>query len=355
MACSTSPWGSGSNYVNKPATILLPSGTIQISSTWKLPNGTRLIGEGTTGENDLVNGATTIQAASNFTPIIQFGDSTNCPQSACSGITVEHLTIDGNNNVTTGILNENAGSGSYVQHVTLERVLGTGLSLQANPNGGDASNSGPYSNINFDTGSSGQSSSTCISVNGLGRTLGIHRVSCISSPDALSAILLDSSNNSLEDIRIVGFYDGIVVGANAPAKNNVLRNIAGDTSLNGGVRPVHVVHISANNNNVNNLGIIGISNAESGSGEYVIEDDITLSGSPLSDSYVAMYALGQQLSSGGWSRYSTSPHVTNWSSGNNPPGTGSCVTGSLYSCVSANNCTGGVLYGCSAQAWHIIK
>jgi hypothetical protein len=44
MVCASSPWGSGSGYVKKPSTILLPAGTITIPTSWILPNGTKLIG-----------------------------------------------------------------------------------------------------------------------------------------------------------------------------------------------------------------------------------------------------------------------------------------------------------------------
>jgi hypothetical protein len=93
------PWfESSTGYANVPSTILLPSGTIQISSTWILPNGTKLIGEETTDPTLNTNGTavqTTIQATTSMssgTPMIQFGDSTHCPSSICTGISVEHLT-----------------------------------------------------------------------------------------------------------------------------------------------------------------------------------------------------------------------------------------------------------------------
>ena len=185
-ASGTSPWLESTGYVNKPSTILLPAATIGISYPWVLPNGTKLIGQGTTGEDDIVNGValpTTIQNSGSITSgaMIQFGDSTNCPSGTCSNIAVEHLTVDGNNQSVTGILNENAGSGSYVQHVTLYRVWGTGLWLTANSGGGSASNSGPYTNINYDTGSSALSTSICANINGLTGTNGIRQLSCVSS------------------------------------------------------------------------------------------------------------------------------------------------------------------------------
>jgi hypothetical protein len=49
MSCVDSPWGSSSNYINVPSTILLPAGVILIPKTWTLPDGTKVIGEGVGG------------------------------------------------------------------------------------------------------------------------------------------------------------------------------------------------------------------------------------------------------------------------------------------------------------------
>jgi hypothetical protein len=237
MTCSDSPWGSGTGYQNKPSTILLPSGTITIQKTWVLPSGTTLVGQETTDPTLNNSGnilQTTIQAANSPTSftgaMLQFGDSTHCPSFVCTDISVEHLTLDGNNQTITGILNQNSQDHTSVNHVTLYRILGTGLSLGVNPSGGDASNSGPYSNINYDTGSSGAFASTCASINGLSGTKGIHGLTCTSTPDSSHAILLDSSNNTLRDIRIVGFFDGILVGSQNAAHSNILFNVIGDTA-----------------------------------------------------------------------------------------------------------------------------
>jgi len=352
---STSPWFTQSGgYLSNPSTILLPAATIKIPYSWVLPNGTRLIGEGTTGAGDIsANGSpTTIQAASSFSgPMIQFGDSINCPSSNCTDISVEHLILDGNNQTITGILNDNSGVGSYVNHVTFYRILGVGLSVGANSGGGNAQNSGPYSNINYDTGTSGVYGSTCASINGLANTHGIHGLSCKSSADSQAAILLDSSNNSLEDVRIVGFVDGILVGSHAAAHSNVLLNIVGDTAETAGA-PVHVVHISTLNS-VTDLSVMGVNNVLGGSGgEYSIDDQVT--STMLGDSYVAMYVLGHP-SSNGYSRYTTSPSVPTWSVGNNnPPLTSNtCITGSLYSCIGSG--CNDALSACVGAAWVGIK
>jgi hypothetical protein len=214
------PWTEGSTTVTAPSTILLPATggatptPIIISTPWILPSNTHLIGEGdgipvySSGTLTSTPG-TTIQAASGFSgTMIQFGSSSPvCPSTGCSGISVENLTLDGQGplgQTVNGIANAYSQDGSYVDHVSLYQILGTGLAVS-----GIASNSGPYSNITFDTGgSSGLPGTVCASINGVGGTHGIHGLSCNSETnDANAAVLLDSSNNSIEDVRIVGFYD----------------------------------------------------------------------------------------------------------------------------------------------------
>jgi hypothetical protein len=69
---------------------------------------------------------------------------------------VENLTLDGQGGSINGIVNQYSQDFSYVDHVSLYQIRGTGLSAS-----GSANNSGPYSNITFDLGSiSGLSSTT---------------------------------------------------------------------------------------------------------------------------------------------------------------------------------------------------
>ena len=219
MTCSASPWAG----ITSPpsSTILLPAGTIVISTPWVLPSNTRLIGE---GEDITAAGSTpgtTLQAQSGFTTgaaMISFGQSSPVCTAPCTGISVEYLNLDGTGQSINGIANAYAQDFSYVDHVGLYRILGTGLSVS-----GNASNSGPYSNITFDLGGdTGTPSTVCASINGsngLSGTRGIHGLSCTSeSNDAPAAVLLDASNNSIEDVRIVGFYDGIR-GAGPPLRS----------------------------------------------------------------------------------------------------------------------------------------
>jgi len=354
MTCTTtnpSPWAGITNP--PPSVILLPAGTIVIPSTWVLPNNTTLIGEG----DDLYLGtpqspptfATTLQACKqtvnqcSFTgsDMIDLGSSPICG-GGCNSISVEHLALDGLGQSLNGIVNTNAQTGSHVDHVRLYQILGTGLLLE-----GSASDSGPYSNIIFDSGSFA-AVGPCVNINGQSGTRGFHNLTCISETnDAAAAILLDSSNNSLEDVRIAGFYDGIRVGANADAKSNVLVNIIGDTNPTGvgGNTPIIVVHITSSSHAVSDISIMGANNAGGSSGTITIQDELT-GPTKLTDTSVAIYALGEQAS-GGYSRYTTSPNAATWVSGTSAPNPNApCPGGSLYSNSSGS---GGTLWVCPAS------
>ena len=356
LTCSYgSPWTEGSNSVSVPSTILLPAGTIVVPTSWILPSNTHLVGIGDGIPSSGFTPGTTIQAASGFNgSIIQFGTSTAClpPQgnpSLCSGFSVERLTLDGDNQFVNGIVNQYGADPSNVDHVSFYRVLGTGLSVS-----GVAANSGPYANITFDTGgSSGNTSTACASINGVS-TRGIHGLTCTgASIDSPGAVLLDASNNSIEDVRIVGFYDGILVGSQASAHSNVLLNIVGDTATGGLAPPVHVVHISSNNP-VTDISMMGVNNVLGSptNGEYSIEDDVT--STTLADVYVAVYALGEGAS-GGHSRFTTSPNAATWAKGSVVP-SGACSAGSLYSNTAVNSSTQ-ALYVCLAKTslWQGVK
>ena len=202
MQCTASPWAG----ITVPSTILLPAGTILIPKSWILPANTRLIGEGDNPSSRTSASGTTIQACNSTinsctfsdSAMIQFG-STSAP-----GISMEKITLDGQGQSINGIVNSNSGSLTYVDRITLFQILGVGLLLE-----NSASYSGPYTNITFDTGRySGLPQTTCAQLNNVtGGTHGIHGLTCISqTADANSAILLDSSNNSIvRRRRVRGF------------------------------------------------------------------------------------------------------------------------------------------------------
>ncbi len=364
MTCAASPWAGITNP--PPSTILLPAGTIQISTSWVLPSNTRLIGEGESDPLSAVPG-TTIQAASNVQlqggTMIQFGSSAVCGSSGCGGISVERLTLDGQAKFLNGIGNSYSQNNTYVDHVTLYQILGTGLLIS----GPSAANSGPYTNIIFDTGTySGTSGTVCAQIIGTGTTVGtggtkgIHGLMCKSETnDAPAAVLLDDSNNSIEDVKVVGFHDGVLVGSNAAAQNNVLVNIIGDTSCGGlcTTTPINAIHIAPSN--VTNLSIIGVSNSNM-TGSNTIEDEETLPAPHfISDASVAMYAIGEPIGGGAYTRYTTSLKVPHWTVGTSAPNTSpQCSRGSLYSCTTpssgGNVCTH-ALWVCGPSGWVFVK
>lgn len=212
---------------------------------------------------------------------------------------------------------------------------------------------GPYSNITFNTGTySAVQSTVCAQINlaSVGGTRGIHGLTCGATSSSLptAAVLLDSSNNSVEDVRVMGFFNGIYIGSQAAATSNVLRNVFGDTSEPlGMLSPVNVVHLSSLHP-VSDTAIVGVTNIGGSGTDSILDDNVPAS---LSDPYVAMYVLGQQESFGGsnfaYSRFTTSPNTASWVSGSAFPPTSGCTShniGSLYS--STSNSANSNLYVC---------
>jgi hypothetical protein len=378
-AAGKTPWNNGMTTVSTPSTILLPptgATPIVISTMWVLPSNTHLIGVGD-GIPGASNPGTWIQAESVFSgsSMIQFGTSA-CQgaqglPSSCSGISVEKLTLDGNglsssNQPIGGIANASVTGPTYVDHVGLYRILGTGLSVS-----GGASNSGPYTNITFNTGTSADSTTVCAQIYGV-NTRGIRGLTCTSNGTPSTGVLLDASNNSIRDVSIDGFKDAIAVGEDFTAQSNILLNISNP----GVVGITNLIHICGNNsmqlspcptyNTVTDLAIIGVStppfNCPGGltcvDGDSTIKDDVT--GTFLStqtDDHVGMYVLGESASSG-YSRFTTSPRVQTWGFGTAGP-QGSCRRGSLYSCTTPpstnqNVCTD-ALWVCNASGgWTVV-
>jgi hypothetical protein len=327
---------------------LLPAGTIISPGIWILPPGTHLIGEG-----DSIGSGTTIQTGSTFSatagPMIQFCSS------ACSDVSLERVNLDGFGGPINGIVNSFAGEGSFVDHVSLYQIRGTGLSVSGSPTNPAATNSGPYSNITFDTGNyAGATTTVCAQISGLTATRGIRRLRCTSeSSDANTAVLLDSSNNTVQDVTISGFHDGVLVGSNGVAKTNVLRNIVGDTANTCYPTcpvPINTVHISNHTSgsaNVADLSIMGVSN--DGNGTYTIADDLTTT--VLSEPFTGLYALGEPVS-GGYSRLTTSANAATWVNGTTNSPSGTCPQGSIHTCSSG--CTN-TLWARTSSGWSVVK
>ena len=94
FTCINNPWVL--NNSRPSVVVLLPSGTIPIASTWYLPKGTKIVGEGLGLPIASAAGTgTTLQAtsalASSQNPwMVQMGTATGC-----TGVSIENLTLDG--------------------------------------------------------------------------------------------------------------------------------------------------------------------------------------------------------------------------------------------------------------------
>jgi hypothetical protein len=409
--CTVNPFDT----VNIPVTLLLPPETLKVLTTWILPNNTRVVGTGRLSQ---------LRATVGFTPdpnnpveaMIEMGNTSVCP-SGCTGISIEHLKLDGNllnvNGVgLTGIYNGSAKDGSYVDDVEFYQVgavqgqsnsvLTTGLLIDTG-----ASGSGPYSKITFsgvsatlcDDGLCGNNHhATCqptAAVQIRAATRGLHSITSTAVADQANGvrcagpqagIYLDASSNSIEDAHFEGFYDGIVVGANingqgAPVTGNVISNVNGGFGGNSGSM-INMVHIcspqspagsACSSTSVSAKDLTILDTASVGSGALrmtTIKDDLTgtFVNSSASTTRVAMYSLGEPMGAS-YSRFTTSLGSTNgsspvmptWAVGNTALGTGttSCSTpGALYSNTAGTGSGGSsnTLYICSqAGAWLLIN
>jgi hypothetical protein len=419
---SGTPWiqNDSSPTHNPPtsstANILLPAGTITIYTSWVLPNYTRIIGEGTrtvisagqgfappgwdsnsggTGMIELGAFATT-NAWENFPapgpfPCINNAAPCICPIArngpGCAGIGVQDLVLDGTQLAGTsvnGIYNASSQEMTYVDHVTMTNIEGIGLRISGATSGG----SGPYSNIVFNAGTNAKSGTianggtACVDIQTLIR--GIHGITCTAaglggSPAAAiyvdggtTAVTNDQGGNTIEDVHVDGFQDGILIGSQNAAPGYILTNING-SNANHATDVKNVVHFCGSPAvgacpstpfQVFNLTLNGITSAAAG--VNTIEDDRMQT--TLADSSVGMYILGVPFMNGttvvGYGRFTTSPKVATWGVGTGAV-SGTCphtANGSLFS--KTNGVPGSTLYVCApvspsinpnTSAWRAIK
>jgi hypothetical protein len=327
------PWKS----ITVPSIVLLPAGTIATNATWILPAGTKLIGEGgeDPGLSDNKVGRTILQSSATSGAIIQMGSTTGgC--SLASGhaeVSIENLVVDGKGSAIDGIDNINCGEFSTVKHVAIYHVMGVGLSVSS-----AAQNSGPYTDITFDTdGTTLTTGTSCANI--AASTRGLQKVTCTTGATSLTAldagtyaIYLSAAGNTVQDVRIEGFATGVYVGAS----NVVVKNVDGDTNPRGSSAQVYVVQIASGATDVAIMGVTNNCSQSLGNCQYsyTIYDGPSNALLPYStNQFVAMYVLGNALpgAANSYSRYTTSPTVANWSVGSNGA-SGKCTApGSLYS------------------------
>ena len=151
-------------------------------------------------------GVTTIRACTSTTPtctqnltgaIIAMGNATTtfCPfngasQPVCTGISVENLWLDAQGLAINAIANNYAQEQSYVKHVTLYQIAGTGLGVSPGTSGGTPQNSGPYLDISCTVNTGAAAGTVCARILNVS-TRGIHGMTCINSsatiPDVTGA------------------------------------------------------------------------------------------------------------------------------------------------------------------------
>jgi len=199
--CGSDPFSGISAPNSVPIMVLLPASTINMAKTWILPNKVRLVGEGAFTE-------LTDQSPFTGSNFITMGSSSICPGStpACSGISVEHLKLEQPLNETVvlgGIVNQYAVQSSYVNDITFQYLNGIGMLVEAG-----AAHSGPYTDFNFTAGS--QDSGVCLDIEA--QTQGLHGITCHGNSltlvtDTYAGIIVNSGNNSLEDVHIEDYWD----------------------------------------------------------------------------------------------------------------------------------------------------
>jgi hypothetical protein len=389
LTCTNTPWWNGTTSIVTPTTILLPSGTITISTTWFVPNFTKISG---TGSSTVIAAASGFQQPTglnyNSNALIEMGyDYTNASgqkcspygtspcvcgtasssgaSSDCQSVQIEHMTVDGTNYSTgNGIYNNASQELSYVNDVTFNNIGGTGLIVgdvnsSRNPLGPNGGHSGPYTNLLFNAGSNTVSGTACVEVGTV--TWGVHGITCNANGEnaPAAAIYVNGLNSSIEDVQVDGFVDGILVGSVSgfPAGNNVIFNVNGANSHNvsGLKNVVHISNANATSDLMSDVAFMGITS--SASGVHTVQDDTSTPSTVITDANLAMYMLGESTvlgSSVNWqSRLTTSLSVPSWGMGPNIPAGACSSNGRLFSNTSGS--LGSTLYACVNGSWTNIK
>jgi len=364
QACGSDPFAAaGIAQTNQvPITVLLPASTINLQCTWTLPSNVRLVGEG--GESVLAaqqtkfctsSSSCSASCSSPTIAMLQMG-STGCSSTICSGISIERLKLQNASTlVVDGIINDYATQSSYVREVEMSGLTGTGLYV-----GPQAPGSGPYTNLNFTTVAGSACTGTLLPVCAdiEAPTQGLHGVTCLgdSSTSAKNGnvgypgIKINASNNSIEDVHIESFWDGIVIGDTSSPVNNVfVSNVTGAaTAQLVACMVTNTVHICGSNPGaygsclaeatVTNTHLSEVANSSMNANvgglikANTVVDDATgivmggcaatsgCSGSPLT---TAMYLLGDSAGSVGsssslYSLFTTTPSSFLYADGSGP-------------------------------------
>jgi hypothetical protein len=257
--CLSSPFPSSINTQTNPypITILLPAYTIQLNpingagtGTWTLPNNVRLVGAGF--ETVLLGSSTCCSSA-----MIEMGSPNSCQTPLYTGIAVEHLQLNTQGSYG-GIENECAGLASYVNDVlisgtrTSQQTLGgNGLTI-----GPGAINSGPYTDVYVVAApfpeSCGTGSFNCVKIGA--QTRGLHGATCLgdsttggNTGSGSAAIVVNASNNSIQDVHVESFYDGIQIGDTSSSVSNIFVSNIETGTTQGCAGVTNTVHVCGPN------------------------------------------------------------------------------------------------------------
>jgi hypothetical protein len=248
--CSTNPFPSSITQANPyPITILLPPYTIQLSATWTIPNNVRLVGVGF--ETILLGLSGCCSRA-----MIEMGQPSSCTTPLYAGIAIEHLQLNVKG-AYGGIENQCAGPSSYVNDVLISGFRFGQDQLEANALtiGPGATNSGPYTDIyvlavpySSCGGGPGVPVFNCVVVGA--QTRGLHGITCLGSANTgatggsgSAAIVVNASNNSIEDVHIESFYDGVQIGDTSSAVSNIFISNVQASTTNGCAGVINAVHV----------------------------------------------------------------------------------------------------------------
>jgi hypothetical protein len=311
--------------------------------------------------------------------MIQFGDPVGAcgTGTICFNISIEDVTLNASGEAIDGIFNMNSQELTYARRVNIYNISGgtssapvTGLHIGYRCPASDpscnypfqAQNSGPYEQISF-TITTASTYTYCAQIYGAG-IRGIHGIKCTGS-SGTAGILLDSASNSIEDVVVNGFTDGVLVGSQSSgsltptvtrAWGNLISNVSGGSSV---TNLVHVCGAALSGNcpagqtaTPQDLTIVSATSTANNT----ILDDVT--GTTLTntkDAKVAIYALGEAVpitsTTAGMSRFTTSPSTPSWFISNIASPTWACSNGSIYSSAAS----GGTIWGCIAGVWQLEK
>ena len=148
-----------------------------------------------------------------------------------------------------------------------------------------------------------------------------------------TAISVSGSNDSIEDIQVQGFVNGVAIGPRSSSSGILAKNITGSSGMTSTV-------IISNSFTPSDIAILGVN--ANGATNTIQDLSTTTTLTSATDPIVATYMLGKSQSVSGTvtahSRFTTSASVPSWVQGSVAP-TGTCKIGSIYSYTSAPSTT----------------